>query len=188
LGQASILLRHEPRLERRQWAVAHELGEHVAEQVFRRLGAEPSSALPNLREEVANQLASRLLLPTKWFAADARACDWDLLALKCRYNTASHELIGRRMLDFSPTVIVTVCDQGQITFRRSNLMSRAVPLTPIERECWHVVHQHSAPARRCSGALSVTGWPVHEPDWKREILRTAWSEGADDDPAAETYD
>src|SRR5580692_9534860 len=54
-GQASILMRREPRLERRQWAVGHELGEHVAEAVFRRLGVAPSLTMAGMREEVANQ-------------------------------------------------------------------------------------------------------------------------------------
>jgi Zn-dependent peptidase ImmA (M78 family) len=186
-GQASILMRREPRLERRQWAVGHELGEHVAGNVFRRLAVDPSLAMPGMREEVANQLASRLLLPTAWFVIDAQTCDWDLLTLKARYRTASHELIARRMLDFQPPVIVTVCDQGQITFRHSNLMRRAVPLAPVEHACWHEVHQRAVPALHHSGALRVAGWPVHEPGWKREILRTAWSEGADEEPAEE-YD
>ena len=34
LGRGTILLHPEPRLERRQWAVAHELGEAAAYQVF----------------------------------------------------------------------------------------------------------------------------------------------------------
>ena len=184
-GQASILMRREPRLERRQWAVGHELGEHVAEAVFRRLGVDPALTAPGMREEVANHLANRLLLPTVWFGPDAQAWDWDLLKLKARYRTASHELIARRMLDFQPPVIVTVCDQGQITFRRSNLLHRAVPLAPVERNCWHDVHTRAVPAMHFSGALKVVGWPVHEPGWKREILRTAWSEGADDEPDEE---
>ena len=92
------------------------------------------------------------------------------------------------MLDFRPPVIVTVCDQGQITFRRSNLMHRAVPLAPIERDCWHEVHQRAVPATHCSGALTVAGWPVHEPGWKREILRTTWSEGTDAEYVGEEYE
>ena len=48
---------------------------------------------------MANNLAGRLLLPTAWFVADAAAENWDLIALKHRYATASHELIARRMLE-----------------------------------------------------------------------------------------
>ena len=74
-SRATILLRPEPRFERRHWAVAHEIGEHVAHRVFARWGADPGETDANAREQVANCLAGRLLLPTAWFAADAAACD-----------------------------------------------------------------------------------------------------------------
>ena len=86
----TILLRREPRRERRQWAVAHEIGEHVAHRVFSLLGVEPCETTPAARETVANHLAGRLLLPVDWFALDAPGCRWDLLELKSRYATASH--------------------------------------------------------------------------------------------------
>ncbi len=44
--RATILLRPEPRHERRQWAVAHEIGEHVAHRVFARWGADPRERPP----------------------------------------------------------------------------------------------------------------------------------------------
>ena len=40
-SRATILLRPEPRHERRHWAVAHEIGEHVAHRVFAGWGADP---------------------------------------------------------------------------------------------------------------------------------------------------
>ena len=90
--RATILLRSEPRRERQHWAVAHEIGEHVACHVFAEWGVDPRKTVPNAREAVANNLAGRLLLPTAWFTADAAAWQWDLLALKGRYSTASREL------------------------------------------------------------------------------------------------
>ena len=104
----SILLRPEPRAERRHWAIAHEIGEETAARVFGLLQVDPRTAPAATREAIANQIAGRLLLPTEWFAADGTICDWDLCALKERYDTASHELIARRMLDFAPPIIVTV--------------------------------------------------------------------------------
>ena len=97
-------MRPEPRLERQQWAVAHEIGEHVAYHVFAHWGVDPREAAPNARETVANNLAGRLLLPTAWFAADAAACGWDLMALKARYRdrqpradrAADVGMLGRR--------------------------------------------------------------------------------------------
>lgn len=171
-SRATILLRPEPRAERRQWAVAHEVGEHLAHRVFSGWGADPLETVPNAREQVANCLAGRLLLPTEWFAADATACDWDLLALKTRYVTASHELIARRMLDCRPTVIISIFDQGRISFRRSNVLGRVPPPSRAEIECSNRVHLHCRPQRERQGLTRVQGWPIHEEGWKRDILRT----------------
>ena len=169
--RAAILLRSDPRLERRQWAVAHELGEHAAHRVFAVLGVDPREASPRAREQVANQLAGRLLVPSHWFVKDAAACAWDLLALKNRYRTASHELIARRMLDCPPAVIITIIDQGRITFRRGNLPGRTPPTTSAESACWRSVHEQNKPQSLVFKMQTIQGWPIHEDQWKREILR-----------------
>lgn len=174
-GRASrptVLLRSDPRAERRQWALAHEIGEHVAHRVFHHLGADPRTVSPRVREAVANQMAGRLLLPTPWFSADAVASDWDLLALKARYTTASHELIARRMLEFPPAAIVSIFDQGRLSFRRGNMPGRMPPPSLEEIHCWKSVHRGNRPDEAPHGTYRIRGWPVHEPDWKREILRT----------------
>lgn len=170
-GRATILVRPEPRLERQHWAVAHEIGEHVAYHVFAQWGIDPRAAPPNAREVVANHLAGRLLLPTAWFAADAADCDWDLISLKARYPTASHELIARRMLECRPPVIISIFDQRAISFRRSNVPGRAPPPSATEMECWGAVHRGNEPVQICAGSVLVQGWPIHEEGWKREILR-----------------
>jgi hypothetical protein len=170
--RGAILVRPDDRSERRQWAVAHEIGEHFAARVFDALAVDRREVTPAAREAVANQLAGRLLLPTAWFGADAAACGWDLAALKQIYTTASHELIARRMLEFPPPVVVTVFDQGQITFRRGNGHGRPPPLAPLERRCWERVHATGEKCLCTAGGRGVAGWPVHEPGWKREILRT----------------
>jgi hypothetical protein len=169
--RATILLRPEPRLERRQWAVAHEIGEHVAHRVFARWGVDPPESVI-AREHVANWLAGRLLLPTVWFMPDATTCGWDVLALKQRYATASHELIARRMLECPPAVIVSIFDEGRISFRRSNVPGRAPPPSKEEIECWSRVREHLRPSRTRQGPSLVQGWPIYEEGWKREILRT----------------
>ncbi len=170
-SRATVLLRPEPRGERLQWALAHEIGEHLACRVFAALGADPRETGPEARERVANHLAGRLLLPGRWFAADGAACNWDLLRLKSRYATASHELIARRMIEMPPPVIVTIFDQGQVYLRRSNVAGRVPPPSPIEMRCWRAVHDVGRPHRSQHQSLRVRGWPVHEEGWKREILR-----------------
>jgi len=181
LSRATILLRPEPRLERRQWAVAHEIGEHVAYRVFAQWGAEPVETAADAREQVANCLAGRLLLPTGWFAVDAAACRWDLFALKARYPTASHELIARRMLECRPAVVISIFDQRRLSFRRSNVPGRVPPPLPAEIECWNGVHEHRRPMQTRQGHGFVQGWPIHEEGWQREILRMEVEEWDMDD-------
>jgi hypothetical protein len=169
---ATILLKADPRAERRQWAVAHEIGEHATQRAFAVWGVDPRETPPNAREAVASHLAGRLLLPTAWFAADAAECGWDLLALKTRYASASHELIARRMLECRPPVIITIFDQRAMHFRRSNLPGRIPPPSPAELACWRAVHHGNRAQTAAEGPCTVQGWPVHEDGWQREILRT----------------
>lgn len=169
----TIFLRPEPRRERRHWAVSHEIGERWAYRVFESLGVDPSEAPAHCREKVANLLAGRILLPRSWFLEDGIACGWDLLDLKARYETASHELIARRMLDFEPPIIISIFDQGQLSLRQSNVPGTVPGPSHLELECWEHAHFQACP-HNVRGILSeVQAWPVHEPSWKREILRTS---------------
>ena len=173
--QPSIMVRPEPRDERLQWAVAHEIGEHLAVEVFRSLGVRPREAPPAIRERIANQLASRILLPRESFAAAAQACDWDLLALKRQFGTASHELIARRMLDFPQPILITIVDNGGTTFRGSNLAGRVPPLYACEQQARQAAHDSNQPQAAGDRRWDVRAWPIHEESWRREILRTAWT-------------
>jgi hypothetical protein len=169
-GRPAILLRPEPRCERRQWAVAHEIGEHLAHRLLTAVGADIRLAT-GAREWGANRFASRLLLPGCWFAAAGAACDWELPRLKERFATASHELLSRRMLEEPAPVIVTICDRGRITFRAGNGPGRAPPLNEAERACLARAQLGNASRARGPAGSLVRGWPVHEPGWQREILR-----------------
>lgn len=168
------------RPEREQWAVAHEVGESIAYRVFGRLGVSFDEALPSAREQVANRLASSLLLPRRWFAVDGPELDWDLIALKERYATASHELVARRMLEMRLPIVITVCDHGRVRWRRSNATARPPALAAEERSVWQEGHVTGLPAFATadpeSGLQAVSCWPIHEPDWKREIIRSEVAE------------
>jgi hypothetical protein len=175
-GQGTIVVGDAERPEREQWAVAHEIGESVAHRVFERLGVAFEEARPTSREVVANRFASALLLPRRWFASDGRDLAWDLIALKERYDTASHELIARRMLEMRQPIVITICDLGRVHRRISNVSARPPQMLPEEKAIWQEVHQTGLPAwerldAEC-GLELVHCWPIHEPDWKREILRS----------------
>lgn len=175
-GTGTILVKRAERPEREQWAVAHEIGESVAHRIFVRLGLSAVESTPASREWLANRFASALLLPRRWFAVDGQELDWDLLLLKQRYATASHELIALRLLDMQPPVIITLCDLGRIRWRRSNVTAWPPALASEEKSVWRNAHVSGAPASAElaseAGIESIRCWPVHEPDWKREILRS----------------
>lgn len=179
----TIWLRPDPRPERLHWAVAHELGEHLASRVLEQVGKSVESLKPAMREQLANAMASRLLLPKDLFLLEAQRYQWNLLALKRIFATASHELVARRMLDFELPIIVTVFDNGQATWRRSNVARRAPPLIPTERECWEEAQATGRPCHRSGEHFEVDVWPIHEPDWKREIMRTEVHLDSDFEPS-----
>jgi hypothetical protein len=171
-GQKQIVLKPEPREERHQWTVAHEIGEHLKSELLARLDVAPHEARAMMGESLANLFAYRLLVPARWFAQDARASDYDLLELKKRYATSSHEVIAWRFLDLPAPCVVTVLDNEHITRRRSNAWPTRRELLPIEEQCWRMAHQAGVPRRMIGEEWTVQAWPVHELDWKREILRS----------------
>ena len=136
-------------------------------------------------ESLANLFAHHLLVPTCWFASDAPLLGYDVLELKQRYPTASHEVLALRMLDLPEPAIITVVDNDHISRRRSNAWRVRKELEPVERQCQRYVSHYSRPKVVREGGWTVQGWPVHQADWKREILRSvvdgdAWEAPGED--------
>ena len=169
-GQPTIFLRPEERPERWQWAVAHELGESQTGRICRSLSLDPGDLLPREREELANQVAREILLPLDWFRRDCESLDYDLVQLKARYRTASHELIAWRWLDLETPAFVSIFDQGVLTRRRGNGPISRRKLTEIEREFWKQLRRTRQPATLSDRELMVRGWCIDSLDWQREIL------------------
>jgi Zn-dependent peptidase ImmA (M78 family) len=176
-GRPQIFLRPEPTEERHQWTVAHEIGEHMKSTLLERLHIPPERTRAMFGESLANLFAHRLLVPTCWFAGDAPACDYDVLELKQRYRTSSHEVIAVRLLDLPEPCIITIIDNDHIHRRRSNAWRVRRRLEHAEEQCQRYVHHYSRPTLVQEGGWTVQGWPVHQADWKREILRSVVEEG-----------
>jgi Zn-dependent peptidase ImmA (M78 family) len=174
-----IFLRPEPTEERHQWTVAHEIGEHLRPELLQRLHLEPEQARALKGESLTNLFSSRLLVPTRWFAKDAPALDYDVLELKKRYSTSSHEVIALRFLDLPEPCVVTIIDNDHIHRRKSNGPRIRKELTPAEDKCRRYVNKYSRPRVVQEKGWTVQGWPVHQSDWKREILRSVVEEGAE---------
>jgi Zn-dependent peptidase ImmA (M78 family) len=171
-GRKQIFLRPEPTEERHQWTVAHEIGEHFKASLLQRLGLDPEQTRAMAGESLANLFAQRLLVPTCWFADEAAACAYDVLELKKRYRTASHEVIAWRFLDLPAPCVVTVVDNEHVSRRKSNAWRVTRQLAVPEKECQHYVNYFSRPHVVTAADWTVHGWPVHQADWKREILRS----------------
>ena len=172
LGKKQIYLRPEPREERHQWTVAHEIGEHLKSELLGRLNIEPGEARAMTGESLANLFSYRLLVPTCWFTEDAKTLEYDLLALKKRYSTSSHEVLAWRFLDLPEPCIVTIIDNERIHRRRSNAWPTKRELLPVEQQCWKYVNHYGRPKVVRDDEWTVHGWAVHQLDWKREILRS----------------
>ncbi|HEV3119829.1 MAG TPA: ImmA/IrrE family metallo-endopeptidase [Gemmataceae bacterium] len=171
-GARQIYLRPEPTVERHQWTVAHEIGEHFKASLLARLGIEAQQTSPFAGETLANLFAYHLLVPACWLTTDAPSCAYDLLHLKALYATASHEVIAWRMLDLPQPCIITVLDNNRIHRRRSNAWVVRKKLAAAEEKCQQCVHAHGRPHLVREEGWTVQGWPIHRTEWKREILRS----------------
>lgn len=168
-GQTTILLRHDERPERVQWAAAHEIGESVIWQMAQEAGVSAEDITPRARESLANLFASRLLLPEIWWIQAEPLHMGDVPALKTVFATASHELIAMRLLDKHCPRVISIWDQGQLTRRRSNIPGKTLPLAQLELSSWQIAHESNQAVDQQGLVGRVRCWPLHESEWKREI-------------------
>lgn len=171
-GRTTIFLRPQDRPERMHWALCHEVGETLVWRLFEQVNADPRDEPAVLREQAANLLATRLLLPESRFFSAVQDSQGDLLELKQQFPTASFELISLRLLDRPDPRCVTIIDQGRISKRRSNTEARPGPLLEPEALCWEESHEQAKFSERSSDTMWVRCWPIHEEQWKREIILT----------------
>lgn len=172
--------RPEPRAEQQQWSAAHNLGEHCKADLLARLDIDPEQArgLGGGGGSLVNLFADRLLVPTPWLAAEAAACGHDLLALKELFRTASHEAIAWRLLDLDEPCVITILDNDHVYRRKSNAWRVGRELSAPEKKCQQQVSRYSRPHALSEAGWRVQGWPVHEVDWRRELLRSVLEEEA----------
>lgn len=167
-----IVVRPEPRWERTCWTLAHELGELLMPDLLEWM--QLSEVEYRQREWLANEFAQRLLVPTAWLRDKGVAPPFDLFQLKNQYATASHEVVSLQLLSLQHPLIVTVFDGNQLTRRRCNLQFQPPRLLSFEREVQQQAIGSSRPNAVCFEGITAHAWPVHEPDWKREIVLTTF--------------
>ncbi|TWT48727.1 ImmA/IrrE family metallo-endopeptidase [Botrimarina hoheduenensis] len=194
-AHGAVVLGAEARPERRHWAVAHEVGEAFCHRLFELVGADPLEA-GVLREEAANALAGRLLVPRRWLARVYLDTNHNLFHTKQVFATASHELIARRLIEaLDEPLVVSLFDHDQLVWRRSTAVGTKLPLLRSERLGQRRAHLLGQPVLLDAAATDspllrsaiVRCWPIHEPGWKREILFTELGDGLDLDLPDDTY-
>jgi hypothetical protein len=80
------------------------------------------------------------------------------------------------MLEMRPSIVITIYDHGRVHWRRSNVTARPPSMLPEEKAVWAEAHETGLPTEAVldaeTGLELVRCWPIHEPGWKREILRS----------------
>ncbi len=149
-------------------AIAKRLVPTILERLGVVIGTENRSALTPLN----GLIVPRLLLPTRNFGADARRAGYDVLTIKSIYPTAGFEAIVMRILDVDDEpCVMTIVDDGNIVFRRSNRFSVGRKLTPAEESCIEQMADHPAATRGRSEGWRAWGWPTPGVPFRRIILR-----------------
>jgi len=150
------------------WAV----GKHELAAVAARMGIEPAELTLAGAERIASTFASRLLMPGQWFDLDAKQLGRDVIELQRRYSTASVEAVGWRLLHLPEPTIVSLFDNGHVVQRRSNAPVPSAELLDAERAAQAYAHRYSLPAAESRPGAFARAWPLHSPDWRREIVVT----------------
>ncbi|HEY8504786.1 MAG TPA: hypothetical protein VIL46_09405 [Gemmataceae bacterium] len=142
--------------EARQAVAARRVGEVLEGRVLAELGAPREGPRPSL----ANRIAERLLLPLDAFARDARELGFDVLRLKERYWTASHEAIARRLPELPEPCVVALTEGERVVWRRGSAGAAGRRLTPAERRCREAVERSGEPTLVRYEGWTVQGWPL----------------------------
>ena len=171
-GRAGVVAKGEETAASKAWIAAHAIGQRLRPDLLRRLDLDPDRPQALGGESLPNLFADRLLVPTRWLSSLGREYGWDLLELERRLRPAGHELIAWRMLDLAEPAAITVVDNGRVTRRRSNAFRISKVLSGPEECCRLMVNRSGAPHDLREEGWRVQGWPLHEGDRKREILRS----------------
>ena len=170
----TIILRHEQSEEAQHALAARAVAKQLMPGIFATLGIVPGTENKSAERQLMGLVVSRLLLPTRWFATDARKCGFDLAQLKERYLTVGFDLIAWRMLDVDEEpCVIAVVDDGIVATRRSNRFPATKKLTAAEEACVEAVSASRAnrPGTGVKADWTAWGWPTNGIPFRRIILR-----------------
>jgi hypothetical protein len=171
-ASGTIALRSDQSEESQQVVAARAVAKQLVPPILAKLGVVPGTEHKQAATQLVGLIAPRLLLPTRWFTADARRADFDLFALKDHYPSAGFEMLAFRMLDADdePSVIAVI-DDGAVTARRANRFPVTRALTQAEQACADRVAETEEPARVRADGWTAWGWPTPGIPFRRIIVR-----------------
>ena len=167
-----VVLRPDASDEARHAVCARACAREMIPPVLTKLGVAPGTENKSAQASLVGLIAPRLLLPTRWFAKDARKLGYDLFELKDRYPTAGYEVLALRLLDLDEPCVVAVVDDGSVSTRRGNRAPAGKQLTPAERRCLARVGESGEPQTVRLDEWTTRGWPVPTGPFNRIILRS----------------
>jgi hypothetical protein len=159
-----------------QWLAAQRLGERYKPSLLWMLGLPPEQVRRMGGPSLVRLFATGLLLPTRWFAADARALDRDIPEVARRYRTAGVQRVAWRLLDLPEPCVITLAEDDRVWHRRSNAWRVRREPEPPERECLRRVREHRGPETVHGGGWTVRGWPLDEPGGVGVVLYSVHDE------------
>jgi len=129
----------------------------------------PSKEGRRIPEEVYQEGASELLMPSAMFNEISVRYNYDLGVLKQKFGHVTYEAIGRRVLS-QITAILTIVDNAQLTLRlgSAGLIFPKWP-TPQEMEAIWTAYDKGRPIVSDGVELCVKAWPVNQPDTARVV-------------------
>ncbi len=171
-GRDTIVLKSEQSEEAHQVLAARGVAMRLLPRVFDILGFVPGAENRAAEKQLIGLIVPRLLLPTRWFAREARQAGFDLFALKEKFPTHGHDLMAWRFLDIDDEAsVVTVVDDGNVVARRGNRFAVTKKLTDAEQACLEAVIGTDEPARVRRDDWTAWGWPTKGIPFRRIILR-----------------
>jgi hypothetical protein len=172
-GPNELILHPDQSEESQQTLAARTIAKKLIPAILTRLGVVPGTENKSAMQSLVGLVTSRLLLPSRWFVADARRTAFDLAELKGRYPTVGWETLAWRLLDADdePSV-VAILDDGSVTARRGNRFSVGRTLTAAEQECLARVQETDEPTTIRADGWTATGWPTPGVPFRRILVRS----------------
>jgi hypothetical protein len=167
-----LILHPDASEESKQTIAARTIARKLLPAVLTRLGIAPGTEQKGAQNSLIGPVTSRLLLPTCWFAADARRAAFNLAELKERWPGTGWETLAWRLLDVDDEpAVIAVIDDGSVSARRSNRFPATRKLTAAEEKAVEIAQETDEPATVRLDEWTATAWPTPGIPFRRIFVR-----------------